>query len=335
VKVFRLTFLYLFLSFLVLCAFFAAFLFLPSGASLQPVEIKIEPGEPFSSVVQKLKDSGVISNKTLFSLAATLSARDKKIHWGLYRFALPVAPWEVLDRMAQGKGVFRRVTIPEGLTVNQIAEVLAQSGIVDKDRFLKQAADPALLASLALADEGIEGYLFPDTYYFVPFVSEKDVVATMVERFRKAFNSARQQQVEEFSLTPHEIVTLASLIEKETAIPSERPLVSAVFHNRLRLNIPLQSDPTVIYGIKNFSGNLTRQDLQSQTPHNTYRIRGLPPTPICNPGLSALEAALNPVPVPYLYFVSKNDGSHLFSVTLAEHNQAVRKYQIDAQSSAR
>jgi len=335
VKFLRITFVCVLLSFLLFCGFFAAFLFLPGGASQEPVDIKIEPGEPFSSVVQKLKDSGVISNKTFFSLAATLTARDKKIHWGLYRFDLPVAPWEVLDRMAQGKGVFRRVTIPEGLTVNQIAEVLTQAGIVDKDRFLKQAADPSLLTSLALADEGIEGYLFPDTYSFVPFVSEKDVVAAMVERFRKAFNSAMKQQVEDLDLTPHEIVTLASLIEKETAIQSERPLVSAVFHNRLRLNIPLQSDPTVIYGIKNFSGNLTRQDLQSQTPHNTYRIRGLPPTPICNPGLSALEAALNPVPVPYLYFVSKNDGSHVFSVTLVEHNQAVRKYQIDAQRPAR
>lgn len=310
-------------------------MFIPRGASQQSVEIKVEPGEPFSSVIQKLKDSGVIASKTLFSLAATLTARDRKIHWGLYRFDLPVAPWEVLDRMAHGKGVFRRVTIPEGLTVSQIAELLAQAGIVDKNRFVRQAADPSLLASLALADEGVEGYLFPDTYYFVPFVSEKDVIVAMAERFRKAFNTATKQQVEELDLTAHEIVTLASLIEKETAIKNERPLVSAVFHNRLRLNIPLQSDPTVIYGIKNFSGNLTRQDLQSETPYNTYRIRGLPPTPICNPGLSALEAALNPAPVPYLYFVSKNDGSHLFSVSLAEHNQAVRKYQVETQRRAR
>jgi UPF0755 protein len=227
------------------------------------------------------------------------------------------------------------VTIPEGLTVSQIAELLAQAGIVDKARFVRQAADPMLLASLALADAGVEGYLFPDTYYFVPFVGEKDVIVTMTERFRKAFSAATKQQVEELDLTAHEIVTLASLIEKETAIKNERPLVSAVFHNRLRLNIPLQSDPTVIYGIKNFSGNLTRQDLQSETPYNTYRIRGLPPTPICNPGLSALEAALNPAPVPYLYFVSKNDGSHLFSVSLAEHNQAVRKYQVETQRRAR
>ncbi|HWP58929.1 MAG TPA: endolytic transglycosylase MltG [Candidatus Acidoferrales bacterium] len=330
-RLLRLSFVFAGLSFLLFCLFFLAFFFLPAGRATGPIEVRIEPGESFASVTHKLEKSGVISNRRLFSLAAVLTGRDKKIHWGLYRFDMPVAPREVLERMSQGRGVFRRVTIPEGLTVSQIAELLAQSGIVDRERFLREAADP----SLGMGGAGVEGYLFPDTYYFVPFASERDVLAALVDRFRKAFNSAMRQKAAELGLTPHEVVILASLIEKETAVESERPLVSAVFHNRLRLNIPLQSDPTVIYGMKNFSGNLRRQDLHSQTPHNTYVIRGLPPTPICNPGLSSLEAALNPAPVPYLYFVSKNDGSHVFSATLAEHNQAVKKYQIDPARQAR
>jgi UPF0755 protein len=155
----------------------------------------------------------------------------------------------------------------------------------------------------------------------------------MVGRFRKALDQATSQQAEDLGLTLHEVVTLASLVEKESGLETERPLISAVFHNRLRSNMPLQSDPTVIYGIKNFSGNLTRKDLQMRTAHNTYLIQGLPPTPICNPGLSALRSALNPASVPYLYFVSKNDGSHFFSVTMAEHNRAVRIYQIGAQNT--
>jgi len=321
-------------GFTLLCgAFLLVFVYLPGGSFPQPVEIKLERGEPLSSVIRKLKEAKVISNKTLFSLWATLTAREKKIHWGLYRFDPPIAPAEILDRMVHGRGVFRRVTIPEGLTLNQTAAVLAQAGIVDQAQFVERAEDPALLKSLRLEETGVEGYLFPDTYYFVPFVTEKDILVTMVERFRKAFTQATSQQSEDFGMTLHEVVTLASLVEKESGLEAERPLISAVFHNRLRSNMPLQSDPTVIYGIKNFSGNLTRKDLQTPSAHNTYLIQGLPPTPICNPGLSALRAALNPATVPYLYFVSKNDGSHFFSVTMAEHNRAVRLYQIDGQNN--
>ena len=308
-----------------------AFLYLPVGSSQEPVEIRVEQGEPLSSVVDKLKGAKVISNKTLFSLWATLTARDKKIQRGLYRFDLPVSPREILDRMEHGKGVFRRVTIPEGQTVKQIAELLEKAGIASKDRFLAQTGDPDLLRSLELKDKGVEGYLFPDTYYFVPFISEREVLVAMVERFRKAFSPAMRQQADEVGLSPHEVVTLASLIEKETGIDAERPLVAAVFHNRLQLNIPLQSDPTVIYGLKDFAGNLTRKDLQSPSRHNTYLNRGLPPTPICSPGLPSLQAALAPARVPYLYFVSRKDGSHVFSATLEEHNRAVKMYQLGAQ----
>ncbi|MFQ5904518.1 MAG: endolytic transglycosylase MltG, partial [Candidatus Binatia bacterium] len=315
------------LSSLLFLGFLLAFLFLPSLQRPETVEVRVERGEPFASVVHKLKDKDVILNERLFSLWARLSSVDREIHWGLYRFELPLAPREVLDRMVLGRGVFHRITIPEGLTVREIADLLEKGGVGKKDRFLAAATIPEILSLLGLEGKGVEGYLFPDTYYFTPFITERDILIVMAKQFRRIFNSMMEEQAKEIGLSLHEVVTLASLIEKETGIEAERPLVSAVFHNRLKHKIPLQSDPTVIYGLKHFSGNLTRKDLQSRSPYNTYQIQGLPPAPICNPGLSSLMAALYPAPVPYLYFVSKNDGSHLFSVSLKEHNRAVKIYQ--------
>lgn len=308
-------------------SFLLAFFLLAPLHSRQTVEVKVERGEPLSAVVHRLKEDGVISNERLFSLGARLRGLDKKIHWGLYRFELPLPPRQVLDQMMLGRGVFRRVTIPEGLTVKEIAELLQKGEIARGDRFLAEAANPGFLSLVELAEKGVEGYLFPDTYYFTPFATERDVLAAMVEQFREAFNARLRERSRAVGLTLHEAVTLASLIEKETGIDAERPLVSAVFHNRLRKKVPLQSDPTVIYGLKQFSATLTRKDLQSPSPYNTYRIPRLPPGPICNPGLASLKAALYPAPVPYLYFVAKNDGAHVFSVSLAEHNRAVRSYQ--------
>ncbi|HXV79018.1 MAG TPA: endolytic transglycosylase MltG, partial [Candidatus Binatia bacterium] len=171
------------------------------------------------------------------------------------------------------------------------------------------------------------GYLFPNTYHLVPPASPREVILKMTEQFRNSVELLGGHHREDNGLTPHEVVTLASMIEKETGVEAERPLVSAVFHNRLRLKMPLQSDPTVIYGLKDFNGNLTRKDLNTFSPYNTYRIPALPPGPICNPGLSSLKAALFPAPVKFLYFVSKNDGTHHFSENLEAHSQAVKTYQ--------
>lgn len=327
VKYLLFTFYFAALSALLFGAFLLAFLFRPPLQEPQTVEVKVERGEPLSVIVHRLKDHGVISNERLFSFWARLWGLDKKIHWGLYRFELPLPPRQVLDQMQLGKGLFHRVTVPEGLTVREIAELLEKAAIADKERFLAEAARPEILSLIGMEGRGIEGYLFPNTYYFTPFMTERDILIAMVEQFRVSFNSRLAEQAKEIGLDVRQAVTLASLIEKETGVDEERPLISAVFHNRLRARIPLQSDPTVIYGLKNFSGTLTRKDLQGPSPYNTYRISGLPPGPICNPGLSSLTAALNPAQVPYLYFVSKNDGSHVFSVSLAEHNRAVRMYQ--------
>ena len=308
---------------------FAGFVFSYMFFSASPhsgtVEIRIEQGEPFSAVVRKLREHKIVSNEKLFSLWARYSGSEKKIHWGLYRFELPLSPSEVLNRMVLGKGIFLRVTIPEGLTVKEVADLLDKMGIVQPDQFLAAARDPELLSSLGLDDKGVEGYLFPNTYSFIPETPPREIILKMAEQFRKTFEPLVEPQ--NGDLTPHEIVTLASMIEKETGVEAERPLVSAVFHNRLRLKMPLQSDPTVIYGLKEFNGNLTRKDLHDWSPYNTYRIPALPPGPICNPGLASLKAALHPAAVPFLYFVSKNDGTHLFSASLEEHGQAVKIYQ--------
>jgi peptidoglycan lytic transglycosylase G len=312
-------------------ALFAGLVFSYMFFSVSPrsgtVEIRIDQGESFSTVARKLRDHKVVTNERLFSLWARYSGLEKKIHRGLYRFELPLSPSEVLNRMVLGKGIFQWVTIPEGLTVKEIGDLLAKMGIVREDEFLAAARDPELLASIGLQDKGLEGYLFPNTYQFIPQTSPREIILKMTEQFRKSVEPLEARHREDDGLTPHEIVTLASMIEKETGVEAERPLVSAVFHNRLKLKMPLQSDPTVIYGIKDFSGNLTRKDLSVSTPYNTYRIPALPPGPICNPGLSSLRAALLPASVPFLYFVSKNDGTHQFSENLEAHSRAVRTYQ--------
>jgi peptidoglycan lytic transglycosylase G len=302
--------------------FFAA----PTSNSIT-AEVRVEPGDSLAAVARKLRDQKVILNEKVFSFWARLAGVEKKIHRGLYRFDSSLSAREILDRMVMGKAVFQSITIPEGLTIKEIAELLGKMQIADREKFLTQASDPELLVSLGHEAKGLEGYLFPDTYHFTPATPEKDILLAMAERFRKAIQPLMAELSDGDRLSPHDIVTLASVVEKETGVEAERPLVAAVFRNRLKRQMPLQSDPTVIYGLKNFDGNLTRRDLRDPSPFNTYRTTGLPPGPICNPGLSSIQAALHPADVPYLYFVSKNDGTHLFSESLEEHNRAVKTYQ--------
>jgi UPF0755 protein len=290
-------------------------------------EIRVEQGDSLATVVRKLRAQKLIANERLFLLWARLKGVETKIHAGLYRFEASAPAREILERLATGKGMFYKVTIPEGLTIKEIAALLAKMQMVDHEKFLAEASAPELLNSLGLPKEGLEGYLFPSTYYFMPATSEKNIILAMAEQFRKITWPVLERAEGAGGLTPHQLITLASIIEKEAGLEAERPLISAVFHNRLRAGMPLQSDPTVIYGLKEFSGNLTRKHLQEPSPYNTYRTAGLPPGPICNPGLSAIKAALEPADVRYLYFVSKNDGSHQFSENLEAHNQAVKNFQ--------
>lgn len=209
----------------------------------------------------------------------------------------------------------------------QIADLLAQQQITDRVEFLRLTKDAAFIKGLGIAADTLEGYLYPDTYKFPRPSAAKDVVRAMVDQLGQVFNEELRSRAKDLHLTQHEVLTLASVIEKETGAGDERPQISSVFHNRLKKRIPLQSDPTVIYGLTNFDGNLHKKDLSHPSPYNTYRWTGLPPGPIANPGAHSIRAALYPVPSAYLYFVSKNDGTHQFSATLMEHNKAVEKYQ--------
>ncbi len=293
-----------------------------------PSKIVVIPeGSSFQQAAALLKQEQLIKSRSAFVLLGKVQAADRRIHPGEYEFTAAMPPADILAKLLAGRVVLHPMTIPEGFTLVQIADVVGQQGITDSGEFLRLAKDRGFIASLGIKADTLEGYLYPDTYRFPRNMRAKDVIQTMVNQLWTVYGPGLQARAEELGLTGHEVLTLASVIEKETSVGEERHLISAVFHNRLKKKIPLQSDPTVIYGLPEYDGNIHKKDLLSLSPYNTYRVRGLPPGPIASPGIESIKAALYPSKAPYLYFVSKNDGTHHFSVTLIEHNQAVDKYQ--------
>jgi len=300
-----------------------------SSPSAQPPPriVLIPEGATLRQVAILLEQAGLIRNRGSFLTLGKIASADRRILAGEYELHAAMRPAEILSRIRNGQVVLHAVTIPEGYTFLQIAELLRQKGLSDPDEFLRLARDKQFIQSLNLDVATLEGYLFPDTYRFARNAKAKDVITTMVTGLWEAFTPELRERAKEVNMNVHEVLTLASVIEKETSVDSERDLISAVFHNRLRRKIPLQSDPTVIYGLDSFDGNLRKRDLDVRSPYNTYRVKGLPPGPIANPGLHSIRAALYPIRAKYLYFVSRNDGTHHFSSTLDEHNRAVDKYQ--------
>lgn len=289
--------------------------------------VEVPEGAPFRDVANLLAQKGLIMSPFWFRLLGKFQDAERKIKPGEYDLHTAMRPIEMLNQLVAGRVIQYSVTVQEGLTARQIGKVLGATGIVKEADVARLVADPAFIKSLGIEAPTLEGYLFPDTYYFPKRARAEDVVRAMVSRFRQVYTPELQAQSAALKMTEVQVLTLASIIEKETGQDVERPLISAVFHNRLRKGLPLQSDPTVIYGIPNFNGNLTRKDLARPTPFNTYMIAGLPPGPIASPGGKSILAALNPAPVNYIFFVSKNDGTHEFSATLGEHNRAVDQYQ--------
>ena len=300
----------------------------PAFEDASPVMTNIEPGQSFEEIVEVLHAKGLILRPAKFKTFARLKKYDRDIKAGLYSLSASMSPEEILKTLVKGKTHHFRLTIPEGFTISQIAETLEGTGLVDPAKFLSVAEDREFAEGLGIEADSLEGYLFPDTYFLKKGVSPERLAQTMVARFRQVFDPLWETRPKDYKYSVHETVTLASIIEKETGAAHERPLISSVFHNRMNKNMRLESDPTVIYGIDNFSGNLTKKDLKTPAPYNTYTIRGLPPGPIANPGLESLRAAIFPAQSKYLFFVAKNDGTHHFSVDYKEHVKAVRKYQL-------
>jgi UPF0755 protein len=318
------------LSFFLVVAL-AWFLFVPPSGTGAHKIIFVKKGTSLRTVSDILEKEGIIRSRHLFVAFTTLLGKKMEIKAGEYELHTAMRPFQVLDVLVRGQVIEHLVTIPEGFTLAQIAQLLEDSNIVEKAAFLQKATSTSFIASLDLGPgvgPTLEGYLFPDTYHFYKEMDTEKVIQRMVQQFRKVFTPELASQATHRGMSEREVVILASIIEKETSLSEEKPLVSAVFHNRLRLKMPLQSDPTVIYGLKDFKGNLKREHLTQASPYNTYLLMGLPPGPISNPGRNSLLAALSPAAVPYLYFVSKGDGTHHFSSTFAEHNRAVMKYQV-------
>ena len=293
-----------------------------------PIIINVRPGQTLNTTADILYRKSIIKSAMKFVLIARIKGDDKRLKAGEYLLSAAMPPLQLLDIMVRGAVKLYKLTIPEGYNLYQIAELVEAADLGPKTDFIQAATDGDRVRQHGLEGETFEGYLFPDTYFFPKEVAIERLIAAMVKRFWSVFIPEWQARSQELGLTVHQVVTLASIIEKETGASFERPIISSVFHNRLKKKMRLETDPTVIYGIKNFDGNLTRKHLTTPTPYNTYKIRGLPIGPIANPGSASLEAALYPDDTKFIYFVSRKDSTHQFSTNLKEHNRAVRKYQL-------
>jgi UPF0755 protein len=291
------------------------------------VLFEVRRGDSLRAIAMRLEQQGLVRDADATTWWARLRGKAEELHVGEYWLSPAMSPGEMIDRIASGRVATFEVVIPEGLTAAQIGAKLAEHGLVDEREFAAAVADPELARSLGISAPSLEGYLFPETYRLPHGLSGADVARVLVEQFKAAWREVGPR-AEQRGLSMHEVVTLASIVEKETGAPDERPLIASVFANRLRRNMRLESDPTVIYGVPGFDGNLRRSDLDdTRNAYNTYQHFGLPPGPIANPGLDALRAVIEPAQSELLYFVSRNDGTHEFSATYREHSDAVERYQ--------
>jgi len=292
--------------------------------------VEIPPGAGPAQIGRRLAESGVVRDTASFRVALARSGQARRLQAGEYRFDQPMSAREVIDKLARGDVFLRPITFPEGLTIAQMAQIYERDGGGKRADFVRAAGNGALIRDLDAAAQDLEGYLFPNTYTLPRNISAEQLVQRMVTAFRDVMTQEIAQRAAARGWSVRQLMTLASLVEKETAKPEERPIVAAVYANRLRIGMGMQCDPTVIYALERagrYTGNLTRDDLHFDSPYNTYRYAGLPPGPIAAPGRASIEAASAPADVPYLYFVSRNDGSHVFAVTLDEHNRNVFEYQ--------
>ncbi|UCG11461.1 MAG: endolytic transglycosylase MltG [Deltaproteobacteria bacterium] len=323
--------LWLLLPILAVCVWLVSetlhFLNTPASSVQSEVSLVIPSGTPLPVLAQMLESEGLVSSAGRFHWFVRLRRASRQIKAGEYRLSTGLRPGELLDKLVRGQVLLHQVTFPEGYTLTQMANLLDSLNLAKSHRFIAAATDPTFVHKFDIPASSLEGYLFPDTYRFARSLPVETILRTILARFNQHFGPSQQDRARQLGMTRHQVVILASVVEKETAVAAERPLIAGVFLNRLRRRIRLQSDPTVIYGIKDFDGNLTRVHLKTDTPYNTYTRRGLPAGPICNPGGASIQAVLQPASTSYLYFVAKKDGTHHFSSSLVEHNAAVLRHQ--------
>lgn len=289
--------------------------------------VLIAPGTALPQIARQLQQAGVVSDAARFSKLASKRAVGQKIKAGEYEFSQAATPDQVLDRLVAGDVLKVRVTIPEGFALRAIAARVAAAGLGTVEQFLTAATDPTRLQKLGIPGSSLEGYLFPETYVVTTTTSPIELLRAMFAQLERQLTPELLAAARQRGLNRHQLITLASIVQKEAGNDAEMPLIAGVFHNRLRKGMPLQADPTVIYGIADFDGNLTRRHLTTPTPYNTYTRKGLPPGPIASPGLVALRAAAFPAETKALYFVARGNGLHEFNATLEAHNRAVNRYQ--------
>jgi len=305
-----------------------------SSGTEGPRRVVIPPGAPFRVAAESLASRGVISFPRVFAWYASVTGRDRNIKAGTYEFSESQSWGEILDALGEGRGLFHSVTIPEGWNLRRIVPQLAKAIEVPEESVTAAVRDTAMLRRLDVPTPTLEGYLFPDTYQFAPGTTARKAVETMVARFEEVWKDEWTSRGREMAMSRHDLVTLAAIVETEARKAEERPVISAVYHNRLKIGMRLQADPTVQYALGQHVDRVLYKHLTVDSKYNTYRYAGLPPGPIASPGAASMDAAANPAQVPYLYFVAHPDGHHLFRRTYREHAEAIRQLRRQQRAAA-
>jgi UPF0755 protein len=305
-------------------------LFVPPTKEKNWKEIPVTEGMSFKAISATLRKEGIIRYRGYFELIGRMQGISRRVRVGYYGLSTNMSLWEVLEALRKGKIIEYEVVIPEGYNLYQIGWTLSGTPLIsDPQQFIRLVKNKEYVRSLGVEADTLEGYLFPDTYYLPKGIRLEDIPRRMVQRFRTVFDDSHRSRALELGFTEQQILTLASIIEKEAKVPSERKLISAVYHNRLKQGMRLQADPTCVYGTKAWVTQVTKRDLKRPSPYNTYLHKGLPPGPIANPGEGAILAALYPESVDYLFFVAQGDGSHYFSKDYGTHERAVGRYRTN------
>lgn len=308
-------------------------LFVPSDIGNTNLEVEIPEGATYKQAINILYRNNLIRDKNIFLVLGKFSGLDRRIRYGFYSFWGRMSPYQVFERLREGKIIEYEVTIVEGDSLFEIGDKLAANKIMTREVFDRLVKDRDFLHSLNVDAPSLEGYLFPQTYIVPKGVQPKTVLKGMVALLRRSYTDGMLEKARKMGWSENKVLILASIIEKEAVTPSERPIISAVYHNRINKGMRLQADPTAIYGVKSSRLKITKEDLRNKTDYNTYLINGLPPGPIASPGIASIAAALSPANVPYLYFVSQNNGTHYFSKTLSEHYAAIRRIRAAAEDN--